>query len=135
MEVSMELLVVSSIKAHVVSDDGGQVAVAFAKKDGGELSVMMPTECLDALIAGLNRAKTVARNKRADNVEKVNVTMAKTWTVIADVKMRGAVVLVFDAKTDAQVAYALDAESSKELAAGLIRSAETVLAHKASRAN
>jgi predicted regulator of Ras-like GTPase activity (Roadblock/LC7/MglB family) len=131
----MALLALSEVKGHAVSDDGAHVAVAFKTKDDGELSVMMPADCLDALIAGLNRAKTTVRNKRAKNLEQVSVTMPKAWMVTADVQARGVVLLVFDPKTEAQVGYALDAESSKKMAAGLIKNADAVVAHKASRRN
>ena len=131
----MALLALNAVKAHAVSDDGGQVAVAFATKDGGELSVLMPAECLEALISGLNRAKSVVRNKQAKNAEQVSVTVPKTWMVTADVQARGVVLLVFDPKTEAQVGYALDAESSKRMAAGLVRNADLVLAHKAGKAS
>src|SRR5262249_7032283 len=114
--------------------DGGHVAVAFATNEGGELSVMMPAQCLEALISGLNQARSVVRNKQAKNAEQVTVTVPKTWMVTADVQARGVVLLVFDPKTDGQVGYALDAEASKRMAAGLVKNADLVLAHKASKA-
>ena len=38
----MSLVALTAVKGHAVSNDGGQVAVAFATKDGDELSVMIP---------------------------------------------------------------------------------------------
>jgi hypothetical protein len=55
--------------------------------------------------------------------------------VTADLQVRGLVLLVFDPKTDAQVGYALDPDSSKKLAAGLVKNAEAVIAHKAKKQN
>ena len=43
----MPLQAVTTVKGHAVSDDGGQVAVAFATKDGGELSIMLAVDCLE----------------------------------------------------------------------------------------
>ena len=104
----MSLVALTAVKGHAVSNDGGQVAVAFATKDGDELSVMMPADCLEALISALNRAKSAAKNKR----DKAS-----------------------DPKTDAQVGYGLDPDSSKKLAAGLVKNAEAVIAHKAKKQN
>src|SRR5262245_20578865 len=126
----MALLALTGVKAHAVSDDGAQVALAFTTKTGGEHSVMIPAECLDALIAGLNRAKSVAKNKQSTSGEQVSVTMPKTWMVTADVDVRGVVVVIFDPKTDNQIGYALDVESAKNMAVGLVKNAEAVLAKR-----
>ena len=129
----MPLLALNAVKAHAVSDDGGQVAVAFGTKDGGELSVLMPADCLDAVISALNRAKSAARNKQATSASQINVTKPKTWLVTADLEVHGIVLLVFDPKTETQMGYALDAESSKKMAAGLIKNADAVLARASSK--
>ncbi|MET0632179.1 MAG: hypothetical protein ABWY92_15085 [Xanthobacteraceae bacterium] len=131
----MSLVALTAVKGHAVSNDGGQVAVAFATKDGDELSVMMPADCLEALISALNRAKSAAKNKRDKASDQVTVTLPKTWMVTADLQVRGLVLLVFDPKTDAQVGYGLDPDSSKKLAAGLVKNAEAVIAHKAKKQN
>ena len=129
----MPLLALNAVKAHAVSDDGGQVAVAFATKDGGELSVLMPADCLDAIISALNRAKSAVRNKQATSANQISVTTPKTWLVTADLEVHGLVLLIFDPKTETQIGYALDAESSKKMAAGLIKNADAVLARKPTR--
>jgi hypothetical protein len=49
----MPLLALTVVKAHAVSEDGGHVAVAFATEEGDDLSMMMPADCLDALISTL----------------------------------------------------------------------------------
>ena len=131
----MSLVALTAVKGHAVSNDGGQVAVAFATKDGDELSVMMPADCLEALISALNRAKSAAKNKRDKASDQVTVSLPKTWMVTADLEVRGLVLLVFDPKTDTQVGYALDPESSKKLAAGLVKNAEAVIAYKAKKQN
>jgi hypothetical protein len=131
----MSLVVLTAVKGHAVSDDGGQVAVAFTTKAGDELSVMMPAECLEALILALTRAKSAAKNKRDKTPDQVTFTLPKSWMVTADVQKRGLVLMVFDPKTDGQVGYALDPESSKKIAAGLLKNADAVIAHKGMKKN
>ena len=126
----MPLQAVTTVKGHAVSDDGGQVAVAFATKDGGELSIMLAVDCLESLISALHRARSAARNKQVDKPEQVSVTVPKTWMVTAE---REVVVLVFDPKTEARVGYALDVEASKKLAAALVQGANAVASQRAAK--
>jgi hypothetical protein len=126
----MALQAVTAIKAHAVSDDGSHVALAFATREGGEISIMVPAECLEQLIAGLNRAKATVANKRSKNLEQIGVVFPKTGMVTADLNARGVVLLIFDAKTDSQVAYGLEPEASKKIAAGLIQNADTIIRQK-----
>src|SRR5262245_30865343 len=129
----MALQALTSIKAHAVSDDGNHVALAFAKRDGGELSVMIPADCLEELIAGLYRAKTAVRNKQSKNADQISVAVPKTWMITADVNVRGVVLLVFDPKTESQVGYALDPEASKKMAVGLVQNADAIIKHKTAK--
>jgi hypothetical protein len=121
----MALQAVTAVKAHAVSDDGGQVALAFGTREGGELSVLMQTDCLEELIAGLNQAKAAAVNKGFKNLDRVRVTVPKTWTVTMD-SHRRQVVLILDQKTDSQVGYGLDPESSRKVAAALAHNADVI---------
>jgi|SRR6516225_609715 hypothetical protein len=126
----MALQAVTAVKAHAVSDDGSQLALAFATREGGELSVMMPTDCLEEFIDGLNRAKATAVNKGFKNSDRIRVTVPKTWMVTMDSNTRG-VVLVFDQKTDSRVGYGLDAESSRKIAAALAHNADVITKQRA----
>jgi hypothetical protein len=128
----MPLQEVTTVKGHAVSDDGGQVAVAFATKDGGELSIMMAVNCLESFISALYRAKSAARNKQGNKPEQISVTVPKTWMVSAE---REAVILVFDPKTEARVGYALDSEASKKLAAALVQNANAIASQRAAKNN
>jgi hypothetical protein len=134
-EVSMTLLALNAIKAHAVSEDGGHVAVAFATEEGDDLSVMMPANCLDALISTLKRVKSAAKNKKANGLDQLNLTMPKSWMVAADLNLHGVVVVIFDPKSDAQAGYALDIESSKKMATSLIQTANAVANHRAAKKN
>jgi hypothetical protein len=128
----MPLQAVTAVKGHAVSDDGRHIALAFATKDGGELSIMLAADCLESCISALHRANSVARNKRASKPEQVSVTIPKTWMVTAQ---RNTVVLVFDAKTEARVGYALDVEASKKLAAALAHNANAIARQTAAKKN
>ena len=127
----MALQALTAIKAHAVSDDGSHVALAFMTGEGGELSVMMPASCLEELIAGLHRAKATLRNKQSKNREQITVTIPKKWMVAADSNRREAVVLIFDPETESQIGYALDPESSKNIAIGLVQNANAIIKDKA----
>jgi len=123
----MALQAVTAIKAHAVSDDGSHVALVFATREGGEISIMVPAECLEQLTAGLNHAKAAVANKRSKNVERIGVVYPKTGMVTRDLNARGVVLLIFDAKTDSQVAYGLQPEASKKIAVNLIQNADTII--------
>jgi hypothetical protein len=129
----MPLLALTAVKAHAVSEDGGHVAVAFATEKGDDFSVMMPGDCLDALITTLKRVKSAAKNKKAKDFDQLNLTMPKSWMVAADLNVHGVVVVIFDPKSDAQAGYALDVETSRKVAASLIRTANGVANHRAAK--
>jgi hypothetical protein len=61
---------------------------------------------------------------------QLRVTMPKTWLVTADVKTHGVVLLVFNHQEETRVGYALNGVAAKEMATGLVKNAEVVLAHK-----
>src|SRR5437588_7834268 len=113
-EGSMPLQWLTAIKAHALSEDGDHVAIAFATKEGGDLSVMMPADCLDALISALTRARSAVMSKQTEQSHRISVTVPKTWMVTAE-NERGAVLVIFDPKTDTQAGYALDVEASKKM--------------------
>src|SRR5262249_44349868 len=95
--------------------------------------VMMPADCLDALISALKRARSAVRSKKTDESHRISVTVPKTWMVTADLNERGAVLVIFDPKTDTQAAYALKVEASKKMAAGLIQNASAIETRRAEK--
>ena len=110
----MPLQWLTGVKAHAVSEDAGHVAIAFAAKEADDLSVMMPADCLDALISALTRARSTVPSKKTDESHRISVTVPKTWMVTADLNERGVVLVIFDPKTDTQAAYAPELEASKK---------------------
>ena len=70
----MPMLALTAVKTHAISEDAGHVAVAFATKECDDLSVMMPTDCLDALISGLTRARSAAKTKKATDTNQISLS-------------------------------------------------------------
>jgi hypothetical protein len=124
----MPLQWLTAIKAHVVSDDGSHVAIAFETKDGGEFSAMIPANCLDVLISALTRAKSAIKSKKPEDTNRVSVKAPKTWMVLTN---ENVVLVIFDPKTEDQIGYALDPQASKKMAAALTQNAEGIEKHRA----
>jgi hypothetical protein len=61
--------------------------------------------------------------------------MPKKFLLAADAANHGIVALVFDPRTDKEVGYALSPKSAKELAVGLVKNADAILAHKPPKPN
>jgi hypothetical protein len=51
----------------------------------------------------------------------------------ADLNIREVVLVVFDPKSDTQAGYALDVDSSKKMAAGLIKNVNAIETHRAAK--
>ena len=124
---------VNAIKAHSVSEDGMEVTVALNAKHVGDLSLLMSAERCEELLSVLSSIKSAIQVRRPKKNEQVSVTVPKNWLVSADVQVHGVVVLVFNHQANGQTGYALDANSAKQLAVGLVKNAEAVLTHKAAK--
>jgi len=126
----MTSLTISAIKTQEISNDGSVVSFIVDAKYVGELSMMIPAACYDELISALSRAKSVIDAKQPKSAGQVKVKRAQNCLVTAEVQQHGLVVLVFDRQTQAEAGYALDAETAKKLAVGLVKSADAVLMRK-----
>lgn len=140
----MTLLTVNAVKAHTIADDG-KVTVTIDAKHVGELSVLIPANCVDPLISALTEAKsktggTPVRQRQPaatppKTADHVTFKVPKNWLITADLQVRKLVLLVFDHQSDAQAGYALDAEAAKKMAGALVKSGDAVLAKKAETKN
>jgi hypothetical protein len=65
--------------------------------------------------------------------DQITISLPKNWLVSSDLTIHDVVLLIFNHKLDAQTGYALDADAAKKMAVGLVKNADAVLAHKASR--
>jgi hypothetical protein len=79
---------------------------------------------------GTESSKISYQSKKAEETNRISVTVPKTWMVTADLKERGVVLLIFDPKTETQAGYALDPEASKKMAAALVQNADAIQAHR-----
>jgi hypothetical protein len=64
---------------------------------------------------------------------QISVSVPKKWAVTADTSVHDVVLLLFNPNMDKQTGYALGPEAAKEMAIGLVKNADTVLAHKSSK--
>jgi len=64
---------------------------------------------------------------------QISVSVPKKWAVTADTSVHDVVLLLFNPNMEKQTGYALGPEAAKEMAVGLVKNAETVLAHKSSK--
>jgi hypothetical protein len=129
----MTSLTISAIKTQEISNDGSVVTFTIDAKYVGELSMMIPAACYDELISTLSRAKSVVNAGQPKSAGQVKIKVAQNCLVTAEVQQHGLVVLVFDRQTQAEAGYALDAETAKKLAVGLVKSADAVLMMKNGR--
>jgi len=64
---------------------------------------------------------------------QISVSVPKKWAVTADTTVHDVVLLLFNPNMEKQTGYALGPEAAKEMAVGLVKNADTVLAHKSSK--
>jgi hypothetical protein len=128
----MDSITITAGKSCAPSADAKSVSLILDTKWSGDLSLMIPSEALDNLVAMLNEAKTAVQSKLSPG--QVTARMPKKWMVTADVQKHGVVLLIFDPQMPSQAGYALNGEAAKELATGLAKNAEAILAHKAATA-
>jgi hypothetical protein len=126
---------VIGVKGQTVSADGAEVKLTFASKFIGDIDLTIPADRLDDLISALNKANNALRARNSNTPQQVRVTTPKKFMVTADVDVRGIVILIFDPTTVDQCGFALDAKAAKEMAVGLVKNADAVLAQKAQKAD
>jgi hypothetical protein len=129
----MNSISVTAVKGLAIAEDSGDVTVSLVTKYAGDIAITMPAACLDQIKAAMNRAPAAAFAGDGKKPAGVQVSVPKKWSIAADMKNRGLVVIVFDHGTPAQTGFALGPKAAKELAAGLVQNADAVLAHKAGK--
>ena len=152
---------INSIKSCRISDNGAEVHITFVSRYSGDFEVSMPIACRDELMALLGpgsaapaippkssppkpsqpvataaappRTPAPAAASEAAKPGQVSVSVPKKWAVTADTAVHDVVLLLFNPNMDKQSGYALGPEAAKEMAVGLVKNADAVLAHKASK--
>ena len=142
---------IAEVKSSSLSDDKKEIIVGGAGKYIGDVELRFARECLDDLIAALAQAKgalgpsantavapraTAApapeRNGAASaNPDQVRFEIPKNFTVTADTSGRGLVLLILNHRLENQEGFALSPDAAKQVAGGLAKSADAVLALKA----
>ena len=140
---------ISEVKSSGLSDDKKEVIVGGSGKYIGDVELKIALECLDdfidALVSARGRLGSVAvpsadsavvpkRNARSgDNPNEVRFEIPKTFAVTADTEGRGLVLLILNHRLENQEGYALSPDAAKQVAEGLINSADVLLADRDSQ--
>ena len=153
------------IATHIVdlsrSADGNEVTFSIATKYVGEMIFTMPASGLDDLRAALDRltgaVKPVLENDGAltkvgappnagapaigssvsGGARKTKGVLhtPKKWVLGAETTKHKIVALIFDPQSDREAGFALSPQAAKDLAAGLVKSAESVSNHQPPKPN
>lgn len=152
---------ISTVASSKVSDDNKEIIVASTGKYTGDLELRFARECVDQLIDLLRqapgaeqksdlasgvpaRAASVppvgiqpnAGSKVAPpNTDQVRFEIPKNFTVTADTSGRGLVLMIVNHRLENQNGYAFSPDAAKQIAGGLIKSADAVLAMKSPAAS
>src|SRR5260221_9903009 len=141
---------IGEVKSSSLSDDKKEVIIGGSGKYIGDVELRFARECLDDLIEALAQAKgalgasansavvpsaaaasTPGRNGGAGgNPDQIRFEIPKNFTVTADTSGRGLVLLILNHRLKNQEGYALSPDAAKQVAGGLTKSAEAVLALK-----
>jgi hypothetical protein len=137
-------------KSSRLSDDKKEVIVDGSGKYVGDLELKIARECVDDLIDALVSARgmlgsstlaeavpsvdSAAGPKRNDrsggNPNEVRFEVPKNFTVTADTTGRGLVLLILNHRLENQEGYALTPDAAKQVAGGLTKSADALLASR-----
>src|SRR5258708_36254485 len=140
---------IGEVKASSLSDDKKEVIIGGSGKYVGDVELRFARESLDDLIEALAKAKgalgpsansavpsaaaapTPGRNGGAGaNPDQIRFEIPKNFTVTADTSGRGLVLLILNHRLQNQGGYALSPDAAKQVAGGLTKSADAVLALK-----
>jgi hypothetical protein len=143
---------IAEVKSSSLSDDKKEVIVGGRGKYIGDLELRFARECLDDLIDALVLAKGALLGPSADaaavpgvaaavpaakrngdatpNPNEIKFEIPKNFAVTADTSGRGLVLLILNHRLQNQEGYALSPDAAKQVAGGLTKSAEAVLASK-----
>jgi hypothetical protein len=141
---------IAEVKSSTLSDDKQEVIVGGSGKYIGDVELRFARDCLDGLIEALVQAKgalepsadsglvpnvtTAPAAKRNDSVganpDEIRFEVPKNFTVTADTSGRGLVLLILNHRLANQGGYALSPDAAKQVAGGLMKSADAVFALK-----
>jgi hypothetical protein len=152
---------ISEVKSSRLSDDHNELIIDSTGKYTGDLELRFARECLDQLLQMLMQAREIFEPsaKPAPGVpastaslaeppvaqpgagpvaapkskpDEVRFEIPKNFTVTADTSGRGLVLMIINHRLENQNGYAFSPDAAKQVAGGLIKSADAALALKAS---
>src|SRR6266700_8305230 len=147
---------ISEVKSSRLSDDTKEIIVDSTGKYTGDLELRFARECLDQLLQMLTQARDalepsmtpaavpaaaqppVAPPNEAPVVApktspgEVRFEIPKNFTVTADTSGRGLVLMIINHRLENQNGYAFSPDAAKQVAGGLVKSADAALALKQS---
>lgn len=141
---------IAEVKSSRISDDKKEVIVGGSGKYIGDVELRFARECLDDLIEALVREKGAlepsvnpgpassaaavpAPKRKSDpdgNPHEIRFEIPKNFTVTADTSGRGLVLLILNHRLENQEGYALSPDAARQVAGGLTKSADALLALK-----
>jgi hypothetical protein len=130
----MTAIVVTNVKDIAHSADGTQVTFTLITKYAGEIAVTMPASCLDELRPPKSPAPAAA-NVGGSVQTKGTLHRPKKWILGAETSKHKIVALIFDPQTSRESGFALSPKVANELAAGLVKSADTVSTYRPPKPN
>ena len=142
---------VAVVKSSSLSDDQKEILLAVTGKYTGDLELRFSRECVDDAIAALSRARNLLQPEAAPVVQpslaaaaapkddgaergsesdQVRFEVPKNFTITADTSGRGLVLFIFNHRLEDQRGYALSPEAARQVAGGLIKSADALPASR-----
>jgi hypothetical protein len=136
------------------SADNKNIIVSLATKYSAERRIYsVPVACLSDFVADLKKLKPPSPTDAAatsgepattrisepapapvaKDPNRINVTVPKKWMLRSGLPQRPLVIMVFDPQTEAQAGFALPEAAAREMAAGLVKYADALVKHEASK--
>lgn len=149
---------IAAVGSATMSDDSKEFIVHTTGKYTGALELRFASDCVDDLIAALTSARggaqpaapndarpaaqVVVSNATGAEVvapgtasehkpDEVRFEIPKNCTITADNTGRGLVLFILNHRLEGQAGYAFSPDAAKQLAGGLTKSADTLLAQRA----
>jgi hypothetical protein len=140
---------IAEVKSSGLSEDKNEVIVGGFGKYVGDVELRFGRECVGQLIDALTRAQTMLdpalnsapgpaitvapvskRGNAEGRTEQIRFEVPKNFTVMADSSGQRLVLLILNHRLENQEGYALAPDAAKQVAGGLIKSADALLALK-----
>jgi hypothetical protein len=141
---------ISAVKSSQLSDDKKEVIVASTGKYTGDLELRFASECVDDLLNALINARRAMQpaagaaapaaaasappkpnGAEVNNIpHQVTFEVPRNFAITADGGRR-LVLFIANHKLDRQAGYAFSPDAAKQLAVGLVKSADALLAQPA----